>query len=154
MMRPALASPPNFPQAGHMSDENPKAPPGWVLQTAKEVFSHHAGPFYFRAEGPTPGIAFYSEPRHANIQGVLHGGILLTLADMSLFDIARRKFGRIRGFTLTLNSEFVNPGRIGVFIEASGEVTGGGKSIIFARGLVASEGETLMTYSGSLRRFE
>lgn len=129
------------------------APEGWVLQTWKTNFAYHAGPFYFRAEGPTPGVAFYCEPHHANGADMAHGGALMTLADMSLWDICRRKIGPFKAVTLTMNSEFLSPGPIGAFIEASGEMTGGGKTVVMARGLVSADGKPLMSFSGSLRRF-
>jgi acyl-coenzyme A thioesterase PaaI-like protein len=130
------------------------APEGWVLQHRRANFAWHAGPYYFRAEGPTPGVAFYSEPHHGNAADAVHGGALLTLADMALFDAAFRKVGRFRAVTLTLTSEFLAPAPIGAFIEAAGEVIGGGRKIIILRGLVSSAGAPLMSFSGTLRRFE
>lgn len=130
------------------------APEGFVLQTQSKSFAWNSGPFYFRKEGPEAGVGFFSEARHANAADAVHGGALLTLADMALFDAAFRKFGRIRAVTLTLNSEFLAPAPIGAFIEARGEVVGGGRKIIMLRGLATANGAALMSFSGSLRRFE
>lgn len=129
------------------------APEGFVLQTHRRSFAWHSGPFYFRKEGPEPGVGFFSEPRHANAADAVHGGALLTLADMALFDATFRKFGRFRAVTLALNSEFLAPAPIGAFIEAKAEVIGGGKTIVILRGLVTTGGAALMSFSGSLRRF-
>jgi acyl-coenzyme A thioesterase PaaI-like protein len=129
-----------------------KIPDGWELPAFKDTFSAHAGPFYFR-KGEAPGVGFFAEPRHVNGGGVVHGGALLTLADMSLWDIARRAIGPFRGVTLTLNGEFLEPGEIGAFIEARGELTKRGKSLLFARGLIVQDGKTLMSFSGTLKRF-
>ena len=128
------------------------APEGWVLQDFKDGFAYEAGPFYFRAERATPGVGFYSEPRHANLGGIVHGGALLTLADMALFDICFRARGRFRAVTVTLTSEFLEAAPVGEFIEATGELVGGGKSILFARGLVSANGRRLMSFSGTLKR--
>lgn len=128
------------------------APEGWVVQGHKDTFSNLAGPFYFRTDPKTPGIGFFSEPVHCNVQGNVHGGALLTLADMSLFDIAFRSIGRFRAVTVSMTSDFVGAGPVDKFIEASGEVVRAGKSLIFCRGMVTAEGAPVMSYSGMLKR--
>jgi uncharacterized protein (TIGR00369 family) len=130
-------------------------PEGWIKQSFPDTFSAHAGPFYFRDYSDRrPGVGFLSEPHHKNAGDMIHGGALMTLADMSLWDICRRVIGPFRAVTLTMNAEFINPGPIGKFIEATGEPVKIGKSILFARGEVRCEGATLLTFSGSLKRFE
>lgn len=128
------------------------APDGWVLQDFRDGFAYRAGPIYFRVAGPTPGVAFFSEPRHANLGGIVHGGALLTLADMALFDACFRTHGRFRAVTVTLNSEFLDAGRVGEFIEASGELVGGGKTLMFVRGLVTAGDRRLLSFSGTVKR--
>lgn len=128
------------------------APPGWVAQSHMQTFSSLAGPFYRREDGPEPGMGFYAEPHHANLGGVAHGGALMTLADMSLFDICFRAVGRLKAVTVTLNAEFLGPGPVGAFIEATGEMTKAGKSLIFARGLITAKGNSILSFSGSLKR--
>jgi len=128
-------------------------PGGWTLQSHEDTFSGHAGPFYFRDFADLrPGVGLLPQARHANVGGMIHGGALLTLADMSLWDICRRAAGPLKAVTLTLNSEFVAPGPIGKFIVASGEATRIGKSILFARGDIRCGEAILMTFSGALKR--
>ena len=134
------------------SENFPPAPEGWSLQSHSGTFSSHAGPYYFRKEGGPAGVAFYSEQHHANGLGVVHGGALLTLADMALWDICRREVGLFKGVTVTLNAEFVGPGPIGAFIEATGEMVKAGRKMMFARGIVSANGDALMSFSGTLKR--
>lgn len=134
------------------TEDFPPPPEGWALQPLSTHFSSVAGPFYFRI-GDAPGVGFFSEARHTNISGFVHGGMLMTLADMSIWDVARRKLGPFRAVTLTLNAEFLAPGPIGDFIAATGEVTKAGKSIVFVRGVIAAKGEALLSYSGALKLF-
>jgi uncharacterized protein (TIGR00369 family) len=129
-----------------------KVPEGWMLQSHLDTFSGHAGPFYFRQEGPLAGVGFVSGPHHLNGLSVVHGGALLTLADMALWDICRREVGLFRGVTVTLNAEFLSPGAVGVFIEAGGEMVKAGRKMMFARGLVTAEGAPLLSFSGTLKR--
>ncbi len=128
------------------------APSGWVVQNHLQTFSGHAGPFYRREDGPEPGIGFYAEAHHANLGGVIHGGALLTLADMSLFDVCFRALGRLKAVTVTMNAEFLGPGPVGEFIEATGDMTKAGRSLIFARGLITANGKSILSFSGSLKR--
>jgi len=128
---------------------------GWVLQPHLETFSGHAGPFYFREKADTPGIGFYAKSHHANLNGVVHGGALLTLADMALWDVCRRQVdGPLRGATVTLNSEFISAGRVGTFIESTGDVIKATGSLLFARGLLTADGVVLLSFSGTLKRFK
>jgi acyl-coenzyme A thioesterase PaaI-like protein len=137
-----------------MTENNSAAiPDGWKLQSFPDTFSAHAGPFYFRDYAEkAPGVGFLSQPHHANAGGIVHGGALLTLADMSLWDICRRVIGPFRAVTVTVNAEFIGPGPVGKFIMATGEPTKIGKSLLFARGLVACDGEPLLAFSGTLKR--
>ena len=134
--------------------KNLQAPEGWTLQSHTETFSGRAGPYFFRAEGPNPGVGLFAEAEHMNLGGVIHGGALMTLADMSLWDICRRKIGPFRGVTVTLNAEFLRPGPAGCFVEATGETLAVGKRMLFARGLVTAKGKTLLSFSGSLKRLD
>ena len=129
-----------------------KVPPGWIKQTHPQTFSHHAGPFYFREEGPKPGVGFLSEPHHANLGGIVHGGALMTLADMALWDICRRQIGLFKAVTVSFNADFIGPGPVGSFIEASGDMTKAGRNLLFARGLVTADGKSVLSFSGTLKR--
>lgn len=123
-----------------------------MLRLIPGTFGEAAGPFYFREAGKTPGVGFFSEQRHRNIQNFVHGGALLTLADIALFDICARARGQVfRAVTVSLSSEFLAPGPIGAFIEATGEMTGGGKSLMFCRGLVSADGKALLSFAGILK---
>ena len=134
-----------------LKDARP-APAGWKLGKYPQTFAFHAGPMYFRERGQKPGVGFYSEPHHGNLGNVIHGGALMTLADMALFDICFRTFGEFPAVTLSLNADFLNPGPIGEFVEADGEITRAGKSIHFVRGLVKAGETPLLSFSGSIKR--
>ncbi len=152
---PSVCVPLRMEYANRMDEtetERRPAPAGWRLRERARTFSDFAGPMYFRDDPASPGVGFYADARHVNGNGVVHGGALLTLADMALFDICIRAVGRFRGATVTLNSEFIAAGRIGAFIEAGGEIIKREGGLLFARGLVSSEGETLMSFSGGVKR--
>ena len=128
------------------------APEGWMLFERHDGHAANVGPFYRRAAGA--GVGFFAEKRHLNLAGIVHGGMLLTLADNALFNICWVKIGAFRGVTLSLSTEFISPGREGTFIEASGEVLRAGRSVLFARGVVTSGEETLLNFSGAIKRVD
>ena len=140
--------------SAHSPSEPPSprpAPDGWALRPLPDSFGDTAGPYYFRLPGPIPGVGFYSETRHRNLANFVHGGALLSLADMALFDICHRARGAFRAVTVSLSSEFLAPAPIGAFIEATGEMMGGGKSLLFSRGMVSANGRALLSFSGTLK---
>ncbi|NOX83621.1 MAG: PaaI family thioesterase [Alphaproteobacteria bacterium] len=141
---------PILPEA-KLSEARP-APEGWVLQSHPQTFSGHAGPFYFREEGGPPGVGFFSEQHHANLARIVHGGALMTLADMALFDIFFRANGRVPALTMTMNAEFLSPAPLGEFITATGEVMKAGRTTAFVRGVVSAKEKPVLSFSGVLKR--
>ena len=62
-------------------------------------------------------IAFEAGPQHLNLQGLVHGGILATLADTAMGLAVRTvlQAGR-RHVTVQLGLEFLSPGRPGTIV--------------------------------------
>lgn len=102
---------------------------------------------------PRDGICgFVAAEKHGNSIGVVHGGALLTLADIALWGAARRAVGPMQAFTVTLSSEFVAGAKEGQWVCAAGELVRAGSKMMFARGIVYANGEPALTYSGTLKR--
>lgn len=117
-----------------------------------EPFEVLVGPFYMREKKDgTYQSAFIAEEKHTNAFGMVHGGLLMSFADFSLFSIARN---HVNGDCVTVgfNSEFVAAGQVGELIESSGEVTRATRSLLFVRGTVYSGDKTLLSFSGILKR--
>ncbi|HEX8569929.1 MAG TPA: PaaI family thioesterase [Caulobacteraceae bacterium] len=126
---------------------------GWTKFT-NEAFEGVVGPFHFRMEDGRPRCAFRAEPRHLNAGGRMHGGCLMTFADFALFMVSMDALEGDRGVTVTLDNTFVDAGWPGELIEARGEVTRAGASLIFARGEVFTGERTLLTFSGVIKRLK
>jgi uncharacterized protein (TIGR00369 family) len=126
---------------------------GWS-KFGGEDFEEIAGPFFWRRD-PDGRIrcAFRAEQRHMNAGGRMHGGCLMTFADMALFAIAREEMGGSRGVTVALDNQFLDAARVGDLLEATGEVTRAGGSLIFARGTITVEQRLLLTFSGVIKKF-
>jgi uncharacterized protein (TIGR00369 family) len=125
---------------------------GWSRWTG-DPFEDAVGPFFFRT-GPDgrPVTAFRAEKKHMNGLGNMHGGCLMAVADMALFTIARQALEGHPGVTVALDSVFLAPGHLGDLVEATGEVTRAGGSLIFVRGQVVAEQRLLLTFSGVIKK--
>jgi acyl-coenzyme A thioesterase PaaI-like protein len=82
----------------------------------------------------------------------MHGGCLMTFADFALFMVSLDALEGARGVTVTLDNTFVDAAWPGELVEATGEVTRAGGSLIFARGTVFTGQRTLLTFSGVIKR--
>lgn len=98
-------------------------------------FPETVGEFFTKKkEGGGWRYGFLAEPRHANVGGVVHGGMLMTFTDdilgMSVWDAV----GRNPVSTIQLNTRFIAPARPGDFVECEAEIQRVTKSVVFIRG--------------------
>lgn len=125
---------------------------GYRTWGGEDPFEDMIAPFYFNEEGDDIKCAFISERKHCNGHGMLHGGLLMTFADFSLFALARRELEGGAAVTAGFNAEFISAGPKDALIEATGEVTRATKSLLFVRGTIFTGDTTIMTFSGILKR--
>ena len=131
---------------------------GYETWEGHDPFEGHAGPFYFRQhEDGRVTSAFEAKPHHCNGGGFLHGGLLLTFADFSLFAIGRSVL-QGPSVTLSLNGEFTAAAGAGEFIEARGDIVRNTGSMVFVRGQIftgkGAEERILLNYSGIVKRLK
>lgn len=127
---------------------------GWYRFTARDTFDDIMGPFYFRRdEDGRARCVFRAEQKHMNAGGRMHGGALMTFADIGLFMIAYDTMEGHRGVTVQLDSTFLDGAKVGDLVEATGEVTRAGGSLVFVRGQITTSGRLLFTFSGVIKKF-
>lgn len=131
---------------------------GYETWEGHDPFEDHAGPFFFRKNTDgTVTCAFEATPLHCNGGGFLHGGLLMTFADFSLFAFGR-DFLQGPSVTVSFTAEFTAAAGAGDFIEARGEVVRNTGSMVFLRGQVfTGRGEDeriLLNYSGIVKRMK
>ena len=128
---------------------------GWQTYDLHDTFDEVVGPFYFR---PDPDgrmrCAFRAEQKHMNAGGRMHGGCLMTFADIALFQTAYQEMEGSRGVTVQLDSTFVDAVQVGDLVEATGEVVRAGGSLVFVRGTIRVGERTVMTFSGVIKRWK
>ena len=119
---------------------------GWTL-LAPGDFSATVGPFWTRGEGEAREVGFIAEPRHGNGRSV-HGGALMTFADVAFGSAVALTLGGPYCVTLQLQMQFVAPGPLGAFIHCRPEIVRRSAQLLFLRGLIRAGERTVASADG------
>lgn len=127
---------------------------GWLNWTNTDPYETLIGPFYFKIEADGAAVcAFEPRPEQCNGGGALHGGLLMSFADFSLFSFAYSALARgVHAVTLTCNSEFLSAGTLDGVMQARGELLRETKSLLFVRGLMTQRDRRVLAFSGTLKK--
>jgi acyl-coenzyme A thioesterase 13 len=111
-----------------------KQPPeGFRAIPRLSPFNSLVGPLYERRQGDEVSIGLLIEEKHSNSRGICHGGLLATVADLSLGYAMVAKTGGRGGFvTAHLAVDYAGAARIGDWIESAVEIQRMGKRLAFA----------------------
>ena len=128
------------------------APPeSFELFASESPFIHLVGPFFVSGLGGRRRVGTRVMEHHLNKGNVAHGGFLLTLADVAL-SLGSFEPGDVPPkVTLSLNTEFAGPVRVGDWIEAEVDVIRIGRSLSFLRCDMTCDGERFASASGTFR---
>ena len=112
------------------------------------------GPLYLLHEGALVKLGFRVEQRHCNPMGMCHGGMLASFADMLLPLTVHRKSAEVgRRFlpTVSLQIDYMAPAGLGEWVEGEAEVLKVTRAMVFAQGVVRSDGVVALRCSGILK---
>ncbi len=129
---------------------------GWRSITT-EGFTGEVGPFWVRHEDGDVAMGLIVEPRHANSHiGTLHGGVVMTFADIALGSGAANLLGEARLATVTASMEtkFVATAKIGEFISCKPEVIKETRHLVFVRGLIKAGDNTIASCEGIWKKLQ
>ena len=108
-------------------------PAGFHAIPRLSPFNALVGPLYERRRGTEVSIGLRIEEKHSNSRGICHGGLLATVADLSLGYAMLAKTGGKGGFvTAHLAVDYAGAARIGDWIESAVEVQRMGSRLAFA----------------------
>lgn len=119
-------------------------------------FNLFAGPFY-RLPDEGPGeekirrFAFIVLEKHMNSAGGVHGGLLMTFADIAMSRTSRLATGAKSCATIALNCDFAGAGKLGELIETRVRVTRKTRNLVFLSSELFSGTRPLMTATGLWR---
>lgn len=124
---------------------------GYSVYDPVDPFENRAGPFFWaELSGGRQHFVLEAEERHCNSHGIVHGGLLMTMIDLTLVITAKSAPGE-QLVTVSLNSEFMASARQGDLIEATGELLRRTRSLAFVRGVITCGERTLLAASAVLK---
>ena len=123
------------------------APDGWTpLPT--QAFGRHVGPFHQPADGDRLVCGFVADERHANMRGVVHGGMLATAFDVALGNASWQAAGQQPSATVQLCVQYVGALQLGEFAVIRAEIIRATRSLVFARGVMTAGERVVATGEG------
>jgi uncharacterized protein (TIGR00369 family) len=118
-----------------------------------ETFGTRLGPIYWRAAANGQvECCIETDSSHLNGNGALHGGFLMSFADMALYAAAAPSLVDFTAVTVTCNTEFLGAGEAGRPLVAQMELLKETGKMIFLRGMVSQDGRAVIAFSGTLRK--
>jgi acyl-coenzyme A thioesterase PaaI-like protein len=123
---------------------------GWRLMRTS-AFPAGIGIPWAKRHGDTWRYGMLTTADHANPQGALHGGILMTFADQGLSILAWEAAKRAPCTTIQLNMHFLAAVEPGAFVELAGEVTRATKGLVFVRGIITAGDRDVAAVDGIWR---
>ena len=94
-----------------------KIPDGFTPIEKSSSFGKSLGPIYERLdEDGSFTRALRIEDKHTNLNGVVHGGVLMAFVDVIMGTISYRQTCR-PGASIRIVSDFISPARIGDWLE-------------------------------------
>lgn len=131
--------------------EIPASLPSDAVRIGTVGFNVFAGPFYRLPDensGEIKHFAFVPEQKHMNGSGAVHGGLLMTFADVSMSQAARAVFAGTGCNTVSLSCDFVSPGNLGELIESRVRITRKTRTMAFISAEIVSAGKPLLVVTG------
>ena len=135
-----MTDPPNEPAAFD------PAVAGWAI-FPDTGFIDWVGPLWTRRDGDA-AFGFRAEPKHANLIGVVQGGMLMTFGDRALGIAAWEAARNQACVTIQFDMQFISSARIGEFVEVRPELVRCTRSLVFLRGMLTTGSRVVATANG------
>lgn len=130
-----------------MTDKNGKEPSDWTRREMKGIPAS-LGALWTRREEDGWRYAVQLDESHANAQGFIHGGVLMTFLDHAMSLLIWEAAGRAMTSTIHLDSHFLSAIRPPAFVELDAEILKQGRATVFARGVLRVDDKAVMEATG------
>jgi acyl-coenzyme A thioesterase 13 len=108
-------------------------PAGFKPLHRTSPFNTLVGPLYTKGEGAGRMIGLRAETKHCNSRGIVHGGLLATLADLALgYTIAFLSDPPRSAVTASLTIDYAGSAKVGDWLEVRTDVQKSGGRLTFA----------------------
>jgi len=126
--------------------------PEGAVDVATTGFNRFVGPLFRLPHEPGSDIrrfAFVVTDKHMNSAGTVHGGMLMAFMDAAMSKTARAAADDAPSCsTVSLNCDFVGPGKLGDLVEARVRVTRRARTMVFLSGELLAGDRTLLVATG------
>lgn len=129
---------------------NLTVPEGFKLLRPGHGFTDAIGPCYRRIIGEKVSFGLIVTPVHANTMEICHGGVLMTLADITAatgVNVARGK--RAGSPTINLSVDFISAARLGEWIQADADLVSVKRRFGFCSGTINNGDGLVARFNGT-----
>lgn len=132
------------------TSSNIDVPEGFQPVKIGGTFASHSGPLFARWTGEHMLLGFRVQAQHVNPADQCHGGMLSLFSDLLLSTAALYQTDMPRHFlpTVSLQTDFLASSPLGAWVDGKAEVLRTTRSLVFAQGLVYSDGKLIVRASG------
>lgn len=121
-----------------------RVPEGFTPIRSENPFGKLVGPLYEKTEKDGGWVrGFVARAEHANRAGVVHGGMLMTFADIVLSQAVFLE-GHLPFATVELEAKFVSPAQEGAWVEGRARVVRRTRDLVFVTGEVTSAAKPVL----------
>lgn len=118
-----------------------------------EPFEDFVGPFFYKKNKNNYISAFECKDHHLNAMRSLHGGMIMSFIDYTMFVVCLEVIKEQSFVTVSCSTEFLNSSIDDKIIYGNGEITQETKSMIFVKGKIFNnQNKTISTFSGILKK--
>lgn len=112
-------------------------------------FNAAAGPFWMRRDAHGPVVALFTSQAHSNGHlGTVHGGALMTFADVALGVRVVETLGEPLCATSQLSYAFAGAARCGQVVTCRPELIRRTSALVFVRGVIRADDKTIGSAEG------
>jgi uncharacterized protein (TIGR00369 family) len=126
---------------GDLSEPQALPPEGFLPLFRSSAFLDLVGPLFYRPEVESFRVGMRVLAQHANSTGIMHGGMLATLADVSLgYVTAMSREPALRMSTASLSMDYIGTAPLGSWVESRVLIDRIGKHMAFASAEISANG--------------
>jgi uncharacterized protein (TIGR00369 family) len=134
-----------------MTEKN-AVPAGFVMLASTSNFHELVGPLYEFRDDDSHRIGFVVAEKHRNRRGIVHGGMICTLADFAMGHAASLAASTPRKLvTVNLSIDFAGNATVGDWIEAHVDVMRPGNRVAFVNCFIYHGGERIARSSATFQ---
>lgn len=123
---------------------------GWIHDPSEGLIAYLGG-IWIRDNDGVKEFGFVADDRHANRNGVVHGGMLMTFIDRAFGMTSRLTSGATRTATVSLSHQFMTPMQIGQFATVTPRISRASGRTSFVDGTLLHEDTPIMHAHGVWR---